>query len=131
MISTYTTQMGQEEMSYRSRKKPYDLLFPLEKFKPEADIQKYILKFLKSQGCYSIKTVVSNRKGIPDIHFCYHGRYYAIEVKAGNRDFRDVTALQRDELDQINNSGGFGFFTNSISHFEKIWNFFICDDFLM
>lgn len=116
----------------RSRsKKPFDLLFPEEKFRSESAIQTHILKFLKKEDCYSIKTVVSNRKGIPDIHFCYNGRYYAIEVKAGNKDFRAVTPLQRYELNALNDSGGFGFFTNSISHFNKIWNFFICDDFLM
>jgi len=112
-------------------KKPFDLLFPNEKFKTEKAIQTYILKFVKARGCYSIKTVVSNRKGIVDIHLCYLGRYVSVEVKSGDKDFRAVTPLQRYDLNALNNAGGFGFFTNSISHFEAIWNIFIDDEFLM
>jgi len=99
--------------------------------KTEKQIQTYILKFLKFIGCYSIKTVVSNRRGIVDIHGCYQGRYFAIEVKAENKDFRDVTKLQRYDLNSVNDAGGFGFFTNSIDHFDILWNFYMDNEFLM
>ena len=96
----------------------------MKRYKSEKEIQTLILKFLKSIGCYTIKTVVSNRKGIVDIHGCYQGKYFAIEVKAEDKDFRDVTKLQRLDLRKVNDAGGLGFFSNSLEYVELIFNYY-------
>lgn len=101
------------------------------KLKPEKEVQTEILDYLKSIGAYSIKVITGNRKGISDITCCVNGRYVAIEVKAENKDFRDVTKLQRLELSRVNDAGGLGFYTNNLQYVEKILNFYILDDFLM
>ena len=85
------------------------------------------MKFLKSIGCYTIKTVVSNRKGVVDIHGCYQGKYFAIEVKAENKDFRDVTKLQRYDLQCVNDDGGLGFYTNNLEYVKIIFNYYMIE----
>ncbi|WP_373074031.1 hypothetical protein [Sulfurimonas sp.] len=99
--------------------------------KSEKVVQTEILNYLKSIGAYSIKVVVANRKGVSDITCCVRGRYVAIEVKAENKDFRDVTKLQRLELSRCNDAGGLGFYANNLNYVEKILNYYILDDFLM
>lgn len=47
----------------------------------EQDIQAKIQKYLKARGGYVIKTITSNRAGIPDIICCLDGRFIGIEVK--------------------------------------------------
>jgi len=97
------------------------------RYKSEKEVQTLILKFLKSIGCYTIKTVVSNRKGIVDIHGCYQGKYFAIEVKAENKDFRDVTPLQRYDLKKVNEAGGLGFYANNLEYVENIFNYYMIE----
>jgi penicillin-binding protein-related factor A (putative recombinase) len=99
----------------------------MKRYKSEKEVQTLIIKFLKSIGCYYIKTIVSNRKGIVDIHGCYQGRYFAIEVKAEDKDFRDVTKLQRYDLRCVNDAGGFGFFANSLEYVELIFNYYMIE----
>ena len=50
----------------------------------EAKLQSKIIKWLKSQGCYVLKTKpgAGIPRGCPDIIALYHDRYIAIEVKA-------------------------------------------------
>ena len=95
-------------------------------YKSEKKVQTEILDWIKSIKGYSIKTIVSNRKGIPDIICCFEGRFVAIEVKAENKDFRDVSKLQRLELGKINDSGGLGFYANSLDYVKIIF-----DEYLM
>ena len=95
--------------------------------KSEKEVQTLILKFLKSIGCYTIKTVVSNRKGVVDIHGCYQGKYFAIEVKAENKDIRDVTKLQRYDLQCVNDAGGLGFYTNNLEYVKIIFNYYMIE----
>jgi len=99
----------------------------LKRFKSEKEVQTLILKFLKSIGCYTLKTVVSNRKGVVDIHGCYQGKYFAIEVKAENKDFREVTKLQRYDLMKVNDAGGLGFFANSLEYVELIFDYYMIE----
>lgn len=73
--------------------------------KRESKIQEEILKYLKSQGYYVVKTVVSNKSGVPDILFCKDGKFCAIEVKATGKK-KNVTELQKHHLYLINASGG-------------------------
>ena len=95
--------------------------------KSEKQIQTEIINFLKSIGCYYIKTIVSNRKGIVDIHGCYEGKYFAIEVKAENKDFRDVTKLQRYDLKKVNDAGGIGFFANNLEYVKLIFAYYMIE----
>jgi Holliday junction resolvase len=95
--------------------------------KSEKQVQTEIIKFLKSIGCYFIKTVVSNRNGVVDIHGCYNGRYFAIEVKAEDKDFRDVTKLQRYDLRCVNDAGGMGFYTNNVEYVKNIFHYYIIE----
>ena len=95
--------------------------------KSEKQVQTEIIKFLKSIGCYFIKTVVSNRKGVVDIHGCYQGKYFAIEVKAEDKDFRDVTKLQRYDLRCVNDAGGIGFYANNVEYVKNIFHYYIIE----
>ena len=65
----------------------------------EAKTQKKILDYLKDLGCWTVKTIVSNKKGVPDILACHPtGRFIAVEVKAeGGRASR----LQLEQLEQL------------------------------
>jgi len=47
--------------------------------------------------------------GVPDILVCYHGRFLAIECKAGNNH---PTALQIRNLSQIASTGGYTLVVN-------------------
>lgn len=71
--------------------------------KSEQQIQRAILSYLKSLGIYAIKTIRSNRGGVPDIIACAGGRFIALEVKRpGNK----ATALQQLEIARIEAAGG-------------------------
>ena len=84
----------------------------------EAKIQKQIIDYLKKvPNLYFIKTIVSNRRGIPDIHLCYRGMYVALEVK---RLGEDATALQEYELSQIRKAGGFALVVRSVEDVRQV-----------
>ena len=95
--------------------------------KSESKVQTEILDFLKEIGAYSIKTVRSNRVGIADIHGCYQGKYFAIEVKAEYEDFRAVTKLQIKDLRSVNDAGGLGFYANNVDYVKTIFNYYMID----
>jgi len=69
----------------------------------EQQIQKKIINYLEDMGAYVIKTINSNRSGIPDIICCLDGKFIAIEVK---RIGGKTTPLQEYELSKINKAGG-------------------------
>jgi len=71
----------------------------------ELKLQTKIIKYLKSQQIWHVKTVESNRSGIPDIIGCKNGRFFAIEVKSPD-NYNKATNLQLYELAQIAKSGG-------------------------
>jgi len=84
----------------------------------EKALQSKILKHLKATGAYIVKTVVSNRNGVPDIIGCYQGQYFAVEVKApGNK----ATALQCYNLEKIKEAGGQTIVTSSFNEFIKFF----------
>ena len=71
----------------------------------EARLQSKVIKFLKLNKIWFVKTKESNRSGIPDIILCKDGKFAAIELK--NPETRSQpTALQEYELNMIENSGG-------------------------
>lgn len=80
----------------------------------EAEVQKQILDYLKSKGHYVIKTIVSNKKGVPDILGCSNtGRMFAVEVKAPGKKL-EVTALQTYNLAEIKRRGGIALVADSL-----------------
>lgn len=71
----------------------------------ESKTQKKILDWLTAQGFYTVKTIVSNKKGVPDILACSPGgRFVAIEVKYGANK---ASKLQEYNIQQIKDRNGF------------------------
>jgi Holliday junction resolvase len=71
----------------------------------EQKVQKKILDWLTKNGFYSIKTIVSNKKGVPDIIACTpNGEFLAIEVKFGANK---ASKLQEYNIQQIKNRKGY------------------------
>ena len=71
----------------------------------EQKVQKKILDYLAKQGFYTVKTIVSNKKGVPDILACSkEGRFVAIEVKYGKNK---PSKLQEYNIAEIKKRNGF------------------------
>lgn len=83
----------------------------------ESQIQTKIIKYLNGIGAYSIKTIVTNRNGCPDIICCLKGRYVALEVKA---EKGTVSQLQEHNIKLIRNSGGVAEVVRSVDDVKKV-----------
>jgi Holliday junction resolvase len=72
---------------------------------PEAKVKLAVGKLLQAYGVYYFAPPANGygRAGIPDLICCYHGRFLAIECKAGRGK---TTALQERELASIREHGG-------------------------
>lgn len=73
---------------------------------PEGKVKAAVVKVLKSTPdlyYFFSATGGYGRSGVPDIVGCYHGKFFAIECKAGKGK---TTALQDCELGAINKAGG-------------------------
>ena len=83
----------------------------------ENKIQAKILKELKKAGIYAHKNITTNKKGIPDIICCVHGKYLALEIKQpGGKP----TELQLYNIKQIRESGGMAQVVYSWNDVEEI-----------
>ena len=73
---------------------------------PEKKVKDKVVAQLKMLGAYYFYPVaggLGGSSGIPDIIVCYKGRFFGLECKAnGNKP----TALQRLNIDKINDAGG-------------------------
>lgn len=90
------------------------------KAKVKALLKKYdIYYFMPATGGYG-------RSGVPDIIACMHGRFLAIECKAGNGK---LTALQMRELERIAEADGITYVVNedSLEFLEHALRAFIAD----
>ena len=90
------------------------------KAKVKALLNKYnIYHFMPATGGYG-------RSGIPDIIACMHGKFLAIECKAGSGK---LTALQIRELERIEKAGGIAYVVNetSLEPLEGALRAFIAD----
>ena len=83
----------------------------------ESAIQKKIIAYLNFKGCYSIKTITTNRSGSPDIICCYKGLFVALEVKA---EKGIVSKLQEYHLEQIKKSGGVAAVVRSVDEVQEV-----------
>jgi len=73
----------------------------------EAKVQKKVLDWLGKNGYYTIKTIVSNKKGVPDIIACSpKGQFIGIEMKYGSNK---ASKLQEYNIEQIKKNGGIAF----------------------
>lgn len=71
----------------------------------ESKLQAKILKWLEAQGFWTVKTITSNKKGVPDILACSpEGRFVAIEVKYGANT---ASKLQEYNVRLIQERNGF------------------------
>lgn len=80
----------------------------------EKKLQKKIIDYLNSIGAYVIKTIITNRRGVPDIIACYNGMFIAVECKSpGGR----LSQLQEYNLKLIYNEGGIVFVAYDFNEF--------------
>lgn len=82
----------------------------------ESVIQNKIIKYLKSIGAYTIKTISTNRNGTPDILCCLDGKFIALEVKT-NKGI--TSALQEHHIKEIIKSGGVAAVVRSIDDVKR------------
>lgn len=66
---------------------------------------------MKQTGAYIIKTIVTNRNGVPDIIACINGIFVAFEVKQPGKS---ATKLQEWNIDEIQKAGGKAFCVHSL-----------------
>jgi Holliday junction resolvase len=78
---------------------------------PEGKVKKQCVTTLKQLGAYYFfpSATQFGRSGIPDIIGCYHGKFFAIECKAGKNT---TTALQDKEIEKIQAAGGLALVVN-------------------
>ncbi len=78
---------------------------------PEVKVKKKIRAVLDAHGVYYSMPIGSGygNSGTPDFLCCAHGKFLAIEAKAGNNK---PTALQERNMKQIRDSGGIAIVVN-------------------
>ena len=69
----------------------------------EGTLNAKLQKRIKDAGGYVIKTIATNRAGVPDIIGCLDGKFIAIEGKTAKGV---VSQLQLAHLDMIKKAGG-------------------------
>lgn len=86
----------------------------------ESKLQTKIIKLLKANGYWTLKVVVANRAGIPDIVACSpEGLFIAIEVKSGDNK---PSKLQQYNIDCINKNKGKAFCAWSVDDVKRELN---------
>jgi Holliday junction resolvase len=78
---------------------------------PEGKVKDKIKKHLKSKEIYYVMPATGGygNSGAPDILVCHKGKFYGLEVKAGKNE---PTALQMDNLQRIEDNGGYAVVIN-------------------
>jgi Holliday junction resolvase len=81
---------------------------------PEKKVKDKVVKLLKAYGIYyfSPATHGFGRSGVPDVICCAHGKFLAIECKAGDNK---PTALQEREIAAIKAAGGIAVVVNELN----------------
>ena len=85
--------------------------------KSERAVQKEILDYIKSLGAYSVKTMVTNSNGTPDILCCLNGKFIGIEVK---KEDGVVSKIQEYHIKKIKEAGGIAFVARSLQDAKEI-----------
>ena len=84
----------------------------------ESKIQAKIIKYLKDKA-YVIKTISTNKSGVPDLICCHKGIFIAFEVKASGKE-KTVSELQQHHIQEIIKNGGLAFVISSLEEVENI-----------
>ena len=83
----------------------------------EQKIQTKIIKYLKSQDIYVVKTIAVSRNGVPDLICCINGLFFAFEIK----DIKGIVSpLQTANIIQIQSCGGYAFVVRSLDEVKVI-----------
>lgn len=82
----------------------------------EQTIQTKIMAYLIKLGAYSVKTIVTNTSGTPDVLCCFKGHFLAIEVK---KPGAIVSELQKHHLKKIKEAGGIGIIAYGIDEVQE------------
>lgn len=69
-------------------------------------IKEYILSIEPSAYIYKVCGSGYSRKGEPDLHVCFRGRFIGLEVKDPKNKSYGATALQIQRIKEIRKSGG-------------------------
>jgi Holliday junction resolvase len=89
---------------------------------PEGKVKDKIKKVLKERGIYFVMPATGGygSSGAPDILVCHRGMFYGIECKAGDNK---PTALQKDNLNRIEENGGYAFVINEtdVDDYMKVY----------
>jgi hypothetical protein len=85
----------------------------------EKELQAKCLRYLKTIKAWSVKTIASNRAGVPDILACINGKFIAFEIK---RKGESVTPLQAYNGREIRTAGGEWFMIDDYEKFKQIIN---------
>lgn len=83
----------------------------------ESEVQSKILNYLKFLGVYTIKTVTTNKGGVPDIIGCYRGYFIAIEVKDKGKKAKP---LQLYQMKKIREAQGIAFEVDNYEEAKRI-----------
>jgi hypothetical protein len=69
---------------------------------PESKVKTKIHAVLKAHGAYAVNYIggISANNGTPDILACLHGRFIAIEAKAGKNTLTDLQTLNLKRIDE-------------------------------
>jgi Holliday junction resolvase len=85
----------------------------------EKKLQSKVLELLKKNGAYAIKTIRTNKNGVPDIIGCLYGVFFGIEVKSiGNKP----KALQNWNIELILSAGGKATTIYNLDDFYKFFD---------
>jgi hypothetical protein len=78
---------------------------------PEGKVKETVKKYLKQKEIYFImpSTGGYGSSGAPDIVVCHKGKFYGLEIKSGANK---PTALQLDNLQRIEDNGGYAVVIN-------------------
>lgn len=78
---------------------------------PEAKVKQKVGKQLKELEAYFFYPATGGygRSGVPDVVGCFHGKFFAIECKAGKNT---TTALQDREIEKIKEANGAAWVVN-------------------
>jgi pantoate kinase len=81
---------------------------------PEAKVKKQIRAILDAHGVYYAMPIGTGygNSGVPDFLCCVHGKFLAIEAKAGRGK---TTALQDEHIARIRAAGGLAMVVNEVN----------------
>ena len=89
---------------------------------PEKYEKDDLKKYLDSIGAWHFSPFMAGfgKSGVPDIVFCYRGRFAAIEVK---REGKKPTKLQDLRIAEVHNAGGIAFWgtAEKVIREIKVW----------